>query len=421
MIELITPYLTDYNPKTIAPYRTFLKVQSNYIFDRKNTFLKAPAFTSRGLTLLSYLFNFLDMSYMDELSSNYERYINHVRFIRPIVSNSFDRVRRGRGYRRMFFDSPGFKPTEEFIYPVEDVNEIVNLPLSSERWEDWRHVQPVRIWAHDSEEFSICLLHDRVRFFKEPPSYAIILVDVVALCFKYYIWYHTQRDRETNVLDAIHAPRRLFLHKYVMTDLVFDLANIWVLKTMNKVIASGDNFDPKDFTPSNLTSNAMYGRVTGGSQQAFKFLHGLVSDSTKALIPDSLLSSKLFFMDSTFNERLRTCSKKLVLPPRREYMWMGYLRDLEDFVLYCNIWGRRATHPKFQKIFTNIRRNFKYFIMRKPWSNCLHPELRKEIERSLHVIEDWLEYTKPNAVQATKGKLPLLNLRLKLTENRESS
>ena len=155
-----------------------------------------------------------------------------MRYIKHQLDEIFDRVSRGRGYHNLFVKSNN---VEEFVLPIEDINTIVNLPLDSNDWEVWKKVRPVRLWDHDSEEFTINLLNDQLHFSRgfEPTS-VLVLIDVVALCIKYYIWLTYQRDKEPAKELAEYIPQQLFIHKYVMCDLIWDNSNIWLLNQINK-------------------------------------------------------------------------------------------------------------------------------------------------------------------------------------------
>lgn len=169
-----------------------MKQQSIFIRERFKRLYKSEGYESHAVRLLRYIINNADFDLLERQGNNFDRYMYHLRFIKASLDNIFDRISRGRGYRNIFFKSE--RKTEEFILPVEDLNTLVHLPLDTEDWETWKKVRPVRLWDHNSDEFTVNLLNDRFTFTRGlEPTNAIILIDVVALILKYFIWKKHQR------------------------------------------------------------------------------------------------------------------------------------------------------------------------------------------------------------------------------------
>ena len=186
MIDILLPYLRDDAPRALPPFQLFLKSQATFIRERYNRLYVAQGHESKAVRLLRYILQNVDMDFMSRQTSNYDRYLHHLRYIKHSLDDIFDRVARGRGYHNFFVKSD---KVEEFILPIEDINTIVNLPLDTNDWEVWKKVRPVRLWDHDSEEFTINLLNDQLHFTRNfEPTEVLILIDVIALTMKYYIW-----------------------------------------------------------------------------------------------------------------------------------------------------------------------------------------------------------------------------------------
>ena len=177
--------IVDKGVRALPPYQTYLKAQKTFVLDRYRRFLGAQGHESPGIKLLRYILQFVDMDYLRQQKNNYDRYRYHLRFIRKDLYSIFDRVQRGGSFHELFFKSQ-VGSTAEYLLPVEDLNSIVNLPLDTESWDVWKTVKPLRLWAYDSDEFTINIINDRVHFVDLAPSYAIELLDVIALVFKYF-------------------------------------------------------------------------------------------------------------------------------------------------------------------------------------------------------------------------------------------
>ena len=388
MIDLILPYIKDDAVRALPAYQTFLKAQAKFISERYRRLILSTGHESPGIRLLRYILQFVDKDYLDLQVNNYERYSNHIRYIRRDLENIFDRNERGRGYYGLFFPKGSFA-TEEFLFPVEDINSISGLPLYTDDWNVWKRVRPLRLWAHDSNEFTTNLINDRVKFHSLPPSYAVELLDVVALTFKYYIWYKHARHLEQAEEMAQVAPEQLFLHKYVMCDWVWDLGNIWLLAELRQI------FDLEQdqmfiFSASSLQIETQYGWIVNNVKKGFQTLWETLYDIKRHVRPEALLSSKILF-NGSINDRIRLTDERLVLPPMRQYDWMRYLRDRELVEFVIRLWRTRPELPTTKRMLIQIRREWLRILNRKPWSRCNSPTLKAEIEADMNSFNEWLQ------------------------------
>ena len=382
MIDMILPFVRDMEARAIPPYQQFLRAQHTFVANRYDRFLMAQGNESPGTRLLRYIIQFVDLDYLDQQLNNYDRYSYHIRHIRRDLMNTFDRVERGRGYKNLFFKKSSFY-TEEFLFPVEDINSITNLPLDTEDWNVWKHVRPFRIWSYNSEEFTVNIMNDMVRFSSLPPAYAVELIDVVALVFKYFIWNKYQRDKEPAKELATFTPVQLFLHKYVLSPLVWDLADVWLLNMLNKIFdyESVDELGAMD--SHSLQVETQYGWVALSSRLGFESLWHICHDVTRNLRPESLMSSKVLFSGS-INNRILYTDKMLPLPIQQQYDYLRFIRDKEIVQFYLKVWKSRPNLPATKQILVNVRRDFQRLLRRRPWNVCQDILLKRSVEESMN-------------------------------------
>ena len=378
---MLIPYLRDDAPKALPPYQTFLKQQSIFIRERFNRLYNAQGHESSAVRLLRYIINFADFELLERQSNNFDRYMYHLRYIRTQLNDIFDRISRGRGYRNIFIQSD--RKTEEFIIPVEDINTIVNLPLDSDDWVVWRKVRPVRLWDHDSEEFTINVMNDQLHFTTGfEPTNAVILIDVVALILKYFVWLKNERDNEPREELAAHIPQQLFLHKYVMCDLMWDNANVWLLNQLNKALTADKALSASLFRSDNLCIDKQWGWINSESGRAFDYLVNNINDTTKTFRPEAFLNSKILF-GGNVADRSKFTDNCLSVPLYQQYDYLRFLRDRKLFSIILNSFKLRPDLPSVKSLLINARRDFKRLLMRRPWNVCNSVSLKREIEQEM--------------------------------------
>ena len=389
MIEYILPYIKDMEARALPPYQTFIRNEARFIKDRYDRIYKSMGHETNGVKLLRYILQFTDQEYLDKQCNNYDRYLYHLRYVHKNLTTIFDRVERGRGYRNMFLFHDS-NPTEEFIFPIEDVNTITNLPMYSDNWNDWRKVRCIRLWDHNSSEFTTKLLNDRLNFSTDIPSNAVILIDVVALIMKYYIWLHTQRENEIAKELAELTPQQLFIHKYVLSDLIWDNSYIWLINQINKMLVTPEEEIKDTFSAENLRYDQQWGWVAMNSREGFESLYRLVNDTRRNIRPESILSSKLLF-GNTIHDRMILSYETLTLPGQKQYDYLRWMRDRKLLTLVINLFKTRPELPVTRVMNVNLRRHFKRVIVGRPWNVCNSISLRKEIETEINEFYSLLE------------------------------
>ena len=388
MISMLIPYLKNNAPKALPPYQTFLKQQAIFIRERFQRLYKSEGYESHAVRLLRYIINNADFDLLERQANNFDRYMYHLRFIRPSLNNIFDRISRGRGYRNIFFNSD--KKTEEFILPVEDINTLVNLPLDTDNWEIWKKIRPVRLWDHDSDEFTVNLLNDRFTFTRGfEPSNAVILIDVVALILKYFIWQKYQKELEPNQELAMTTPQQLFLHKYVMCDLIWDNANVWLLNQLNKALTSDISMSHMLFSQSSLCIDSQWGWINAECERAFSYMMKMIGNVSKTFRPEEFLNCKLLFGGNVSN-RCKFTDNDLNLPLYHKYDYLRFLRDRKLFNIVLNSFKLRPELPTTKNLILNIRKDFRRMLVRKPWTICNSISLKKEIEDEMNMTYELL-------------------------------
>ena len=387
MIGTILPYLQTSESRAVRLYTQFKEEQMRIVYRQYRRIFKSLGHESYGVRLLRYILQFVDHKYLDSRANNYQRYTDHLRLIRRDLMNIFDRVRYGRGYYNFFFEKNDYA-TEEFILPVEDVNTIVNLPLDSDRWSDWRHVHPVRIWSHDSDELSMNLLNGRVHFSTLPPTRAVILLDVIGLVFKYYIWNKYERMNEPAKNLADEVPQQLFLNKYVICDLHWDLLDVWLIRNLRRVMQCESREEVEEqFSSQELQMDSVYGRIGVSSRKGYVDLWKTMTVST--VIPAVILNSLLLSRGSPYH-RLNELENKLMMPRNSAYNYLKWIRDKDTLEWIVALFNRRPTLPATVSLKRKLSAKMDRLIRERPWNICSNVMLKSSIENEMHAFVDLL-------------------------------
>lgn len=377
MLSSIIPYLGSGTPRAIPAYQTFLKSESKVLSDARTKLMMGIGYETLGNKLLRYVLQFIDMPYLLTQANNYERYSYHLKYIRRDIEDTFERIKRGKAYTNHFFNNT---LTDEYILPVEDLNTLVNLPLDSMSWRDWRYVRPLRLWYHDSDELTYNVLNDRISFAKQIPHTAIFLLDVIALVFKYFIWYTSKRKSEDDLEAALYIPQQFFIHKYVISDLVFDLGNIWLLHMFDKLsYCSSRTSVELEFTESNLTVSSQWGRVVGNVNRGMVSLWELIDSTKDNLQPNAFFQSKTLFNGSIVDRAILT-DRQLSLPITRNYDWYRFLRDKDIISTIAYIWSRRTGLSDSKKGLFALRRILRTYKRHRIWEECFTPDLKNQVK-----------------------------------------
>lgn len=385
MFETVLPYLDRTDVRSIRPYMQFKEEQMRYTARYYTQYYAALGHESPGVRLLRYILQFLDYDYLDSRANNYERYSEYMRFIRRDLMNIFDRVRYGRGFHHLFFERSSFL-TDEYVFPVEDVNAITNLPLETNDWSVWKHVRPLRIWMHDSDELTMRMLHGQFGYTYFPPSYAIELLDVIALSFKFYIWQKYYRDREPATELAYEVPQQLFIQKYVMCDLLWDQLDIWLLRNVYRLYNT-ESYEEvsQQFSAQALQMDSQYGRVHQSAEKAYLHLFREYLDN-KNITFRAVLSVPLLHSSSLL-DRIELIQRKLLLPRSSDYTYLRWLRDKDALLFLTKALIRSKASPGLRvSLLRELTHLAQRLLRQRPWQKCSNLLLQQTIQEDIEAF-----------------------------------
>ena len=388
MLEELYMHFHEANPRVLPKWEQHiqtLQLQKNILTNR---FLNIYSPESRGFRCLRQVLDQIDsaeIEYIFKQGNDFSRYIN---CFLPLQRNSnrlFQPVESGRAYRHTFI-SRGVYSTNEYICAVDDVDNLSTLPLDK-NWEEWNKVQPVHLWYHDSQEYSLNLLQTKVKYTYTNPTYAIIFIDVIALLFKYYKYMTLDIPNETE--KSIHN----FIQNHVYRFFFTDLQDIWLF---NQLLICTNLTDSTENISSILDEvtlqNKQYGYLGGRHITAMENLMLALNDVRNGnLRVNSLLSSKLLSTGSLL-DRINKSFKYLDVAHIQQLQYMTILRDIPmiDLILQMHRW--RIDTEAYRSLARELRWKLRRLMNNRPWSKIYDPviknHLKSWLENTLTSIED---------------------------------
>jgi hypothetical protein len=232
--------------------------------------------------------------------------------------NIFDANSTGNIYRNTFSKSDLFRITE-FILPVESTNYIKTLPLDKD-WSHWDNLRPLRLIDHNSNEFTLNVIKDRVRFKTNPPSYAVFTIDPILLGFMYFKYL-----KEHN-FEPPYSPQ-LYLHRYVTIGLMDDMQDLWLRNELLYLFTIDDFKDFDIYRGMKASNDGLYNYVglqyTSAMKNVWEEIQKIKDGRSR---PEKFLGS-LELVSGSVAEICKNLMDEVHIPYLRQYTWQRYVRD----------------------------------------------------------------------------------------------
>lgn len=377
MLDQLTRYLYPVTPYIIPQWESYIKDLQYQKNELKRRFLLNHGADTRAMRLLADMIGRLDFDYLSKQRNDIERFMYYF----DIVGKQWDEIfrpgRTGRAYRHVFYRKQLFA-SNEYICSTEDIDYLKLLPLDRP-WEEWKKVQPVHIWYHDSNEYTLNLLDDTVGFKYVIPNYAIIFIDSISLAFKYY------KYSVSDIPEEEEKTRHNFLHRHVFSFLFEDLQNIWLF---NQILGCAeiingeldDSIIKKTYSPE---SDRQYGYKSARYELSMQRLiekFQLIKDGN--LYPSHLLSSNLLTTGSIL-EKINYGFTYLDPTHIKQYEYTRILRDLPFLKLIYMLYKWRIDSVQYNSIRLSMEKLLRRYLQSKPWSTIADPVMRTVIEEEI--------------------------------------
>lgn len=357
-------------------YRTYIDTLHNFFIRHYDRFRLQYGHENKAVAMLRQVMNNADYDWMMKTNDDIDIYQHHLRYIKTDLDNVFSRVATGRDFKNHFI-SKRLGECNEFIVPVEDVSSFSRLPFGA-KWDKWQHVSPVKIWYHDSPEFTLNIMHDRVNFTEAAPTYCVILVDTLALCMKYYKWKRYGLNEEFRDKDTLTG--QFFIHKHVICPMLYDLVDIWLLRQIVDMIDHSYDSEYVNRSYNDVVTNSQYGQVGLRYSDGMKSLSVELNNiKENRLYPNVFLNSPLL-LNSSITDRCNESLYKWSLSGLRQFEYLDIMKDLE---LLKAVVGIHALNPQlntYKRLMIEAKRQYFRLLNRRPWNRCMNSDLANTIE-----------------------------------------
>ena len=386
MLEFLEGFIEHSSPRLIPAWNQYVQNIETFKQPLLKRFLLANDYETSGVALIRYIFSCVDWNYMHHCSNDYQRYLYHLRYVRDDLENTFDHTTTGFKFFNLF-TSKHLGKVQEFIIPVEDSTSITNLPFDK-GWDEWVKIRPVRYLTHDSPELTLNVEQDKVRFYRTPPTYAIISIDVIALVLKYWK-YLTDAPVDP---EYVGKDQRRFIHKYVLFGFLDDLIDVFLIQHIKRISEVQDEDELNHFNVRS-SSTQMYGYVGARYNEASRVLYRefqkVKSGTTRA---NMIFSSPLLGHKKSIVDRVNMIVNNLDVPRLRQYQFYRYLRDKDLFNMMMNIFKFRYMDPQYLRLQRVIKPKILRMIRNKIWLYMKDPVIRLQIQDEIEELNEKISW-----------------------------
>lgn len=358
LFHALDTYLLRHVPARVMPhagqYVETLNLRRQIIADR---FTTGVGYESNLVVLLRKILADADIPALLRKASDLDCYLDVLQYTEPGLSNIFDATTTGLTFRDMAIRrSP--TPTVEYLIPVQCADVVASLPLDN-GWEAWRSVRPLRLLDVDSLELTFAVHQDQIQYVRDPPSRAIVTIDVVALVLQY-----------VNVLraDASGLSQAGYLHRHVLIHLLGDLEDLWLANLYDALLVDPDRF-AREGTAA-LVGDGFYGFPGSELPIALKELTTMIGACRGGGLTPATLLASLPLSEGTVPGFVRAMIATTTIGERRQNYWMEYLRDRRWLDL---IWRCYRLQPEFvatRNLATSLRRDLPILYAQRFWQAC---------------------------------------------------
>lgn len=321
--------------------------------------------STTGITLLRFILAQIDIGILLNYKNDIECYTQEIMFKIDWIGSIFDSA-MNKIIRKGIFLDPKHKAME-IIIPAKCIDPIKQLPLDK-GWSKWSNVYPLRLVETDSNELTLHIYQDKIRYNKQPPTIMVYTLDVAALFLK-----------RVNYLREVIAGRlpqmtvEDYIHKHVVVDaLLNDLQTLWLrnqyVRALNKEIAD-----------VNIGDNRQYGMVGNQFIQIDIAVSQLADRCKQGNITPGTLLNSLPLSDMTLSEYVHKFNEETYISNARQSEWVEYLKDRTWLELSYLVHSFAKGRTYYNTFMAALSRDIPLWLNTRFWNNA-PTVIRKSIE-----------------------------------------
>ena len=384
MLELLGKYLYKASPMLIPVWDQYLDDLTILRNELHRRYMLNYGADSRCLRILSMMAGETDINYLVKQKNDYDRYINYFFPSQQIWNDVFRPTKNGRAYKKVFYKKGIYAPNE-YLCPCDDVDHLKILPMNKP-WEYWKHVKPVHIWYHDSNEYTLNMLENKIAFKHSIPTYSVVFIDSISLAFKYYKYITSDIPEEGE--KSLHN----FVHRHVLSLLFQDLQDVWIT---NQVLNSIEMV--KDPENEELMENIVNEKVDiryGFRGTRFKEAIDRLTSRIYLIKqgnnrPQNFLSSKIYPSGSII-DKINYSLIYLDMPHLRQYEYVSFLRDWKYFTILYELNKLNLSNPMYRNLCQELRIYVRRYKNSRFWNAIYDSSLRSKIDDYMNYLSEEL-------------------------------
>jgi hypothetical protein len=333
----------------------------------------APGYESNLVVLLRKILADADIPTLLSKSNDADCYFDILVYTAPGLNAIFDAVTTGLSFYDMAIRRSAVH-TEEFFIPVTCQDPPDDLPFDL-GWDKWQSVKPLRLVDIDSQELTFATYQDQIVFSSQPPTRAVMTIDVVALVLQYVTFLRTS--------DQV-LPQPEYLHRYVVTPLLQDLQDLWLANIYGMMLSQPTWFitDPKQCLAT-IAGDTRYGFQGTELPIALREISSAISACQGGVINPSVLVQSLLLSDDNIPTYLETLINTISIEDHRQNFWMETLKDIRWLNILLSAYQLQPDFIGTKNLHTNLRRDVPIVYAMRPWQNCRSTRTSQVIQNIL--------------------------------------
>lgn len=375
MLSYLSRFITPHAGYKLPEYTLFIQNILIYLNKHVHRTELSMGYESPGISKIRQILNAVDYKWIQN-RSHLDIYLNYLRYEKDVLDMIFSQVNTGQDFHGLYVSGT---TTSEYLIPVDDVDTFNRLPIN-ESWIYWKYISPLKLHWTDTLELTFNVINSRIQYHKQQPVYNVYTLDTLALILKYIQWNREGKNEEIKPEDAL--TQQLFIHKYIIAPLLYDLTDCWLLQAIAMTIQN--QFNTTNDVVSNQFLNAiddsqyayMGIRLSDGFRILFREMQNIIHNTH----PKVLLNSPLFLNKRSLYKKYLYYQYMTPIATLSSYEYLTIMRDIDLYDLILSIYKLSPNLPVTKSMMIEQKRQWNRILNRKPWNKCRNTTVSQIIQ-----------------------------------------
>lgn len=382
MLEYLETHLaTSTSPRTLSKYNYFRSNLKLFVDDKLDQYYHNGVSYTYGIRLIRSICELVDLDYMQHSFINdIDRYLIYVQNLRNNIIEKYDTVISGSVYQRYYISK---SYTKEYITSIEDVNTLNYLPFNKD-FNTWKDIEMLKIWWHDSDEFSLNLLSNKLKFDKQYPEKCLILIDPIGLAF---LWYKFNIEVVPTLEKDTFLPV-YFCHHYLYPKLYYQITDIWLLKQFNHLLSITDIEEVKSIKNTDIETNKQYGKIPVSYTEAMTELYKEFRLIEQGNIKSSAILNSKILLNSSIYDLYRQATTRWNTDDTTQHLYLHILKDLDIFEIIFKLYRLFPKGANYDSLIRELKIQINRIYNKKPWNNARNISMKEYLKTRIMKLKE---------------------------------